>query len=197
MAVRLSKGNNVSLSKLSPSLSEIRIGLGWSTRIATKHSFDLDASAFILGPNGKLLSEPYFVYYNNTVTPCEGVEHAGDNRRGGAFDAEQTDQEEITVRLHQLPSSAYRVAIAVTIHDAETLRQNFGQVENAYIRLVDHRTGVEIARYDLSEDCSSETAMIFGEVYRYQGEWKFRAVGQGLSGGLLALCELFGVEVAG
>ncbi len=192
MAISLSKGGNVSLSKEQPGLKRILIGLGWDARASDGHDFDLDASAFMLGATGKVPNDQAFIFYNNLVSTDGSVEHTGDNLTGDG----EGDDEVIKVTLDQVSEQVHSVAITVTIHDAEARRQNFGQVRNAFIRIVNDETGTEIARYDLSEDYSTETAMIFGEVYRHETEWKFRAIGQGYSGGLAAMCKQYGVNIA-
>lgn len=191
MAVSLSKGQNVSLSKTDPSLKKVLIGLGWDARATDGADFDLDASVFITGENGKVISDNHFVFYNNLRSPCGSVEHTGDNLTGDG----DGDDESIIVDLTAVPANIKSIFITVTIHDAEARRQNFGQVSDAFIRLVNHETNDEVVRFDLSEDYSTETAMVFGEVYRYNSEWKFRAIGQGYSGGLYALCQQYGVNV--
>lgn len=192
MAISLSKGGNVSLSKSEPGLKRILIGLGWDARSTDGADFDLDASAFMLGSNGKVPNEKAFIFYNNLKSVDGSVEHTGDNKTGSG----DGDDEAIKVNLDQVPADVQTVAITVTIHDAEGRKQNFGQVKNAFIRIVNDETDKEIARYDLSEDYSTETAMIFGEIYRHNGDWKFRAVGQGYSGGLAAMCAQYGIDVA-
>jgi len=192
MAITLSKGGNVSLSKTDPTLKKILIGLGWDARSTDGAEFDLDASAFMLGANHKVPNEQQFVFYHNLRSPDGAVEHTGDNRTG----AGEGDDEAIIVDLNRIPAEIQTVAITVTIHDADSRRQNFGQIRNAFIRIVNDETGAEVARYDLSEDYSTETALIFGEVYRHGGDWKFRAVGQGYAGGLAAMCAQYGIEVA-
>lgn len=192
MAISLSKGGNVSLSKSEPGLKRILIGLGWDARSTDGADFDLDASAFMLGANGKVPNEKAFIFYNNLKSVDGSVEHTGDNKTGSG----DGDDEAIKVNLDQVPADVQTVAITVTIHDAEGRKQNFGHVKNAFIRIVNDETDKEIARYDLSEDYSTETAMIFGEIYRHNGDWKFRAVGQGYSGGLAAMCAQYGIDVA-
>ena len=191
MAVTLSKGQNVSLSKTDPLLKHILIGLGWDARSSDGQDFDLDASVFMTTDNGKVPSDDYFVFYNQLKSPCGSVQHTGDNLTG----AGDGDDESVIVELEKVPANIKSLFVTVTIHDAETRRQNFGQVSNAFVRLVNHETGQEVLRFDLSEDYSTETAMVFGEVYRHNGEWKFRAIGQGYAGGLLALCNQYGVSV--
>ena len=191
MSVTLSKGGNVSLSKEDPGLSRVLIGLGWDTRETDGVDFDLDASVFLLNTMGKVRSDLDFIFYNNLRSPDGSVEHTGDNRTGEG----EGDDEAVRVNLGGVPADVDKLSITVTIHDAPARGQNFGQVDNAFIRVVNEDTGREIVRYDLSEDASTETAMIFGEVYRHGGEWKFRAVGQGFAGGLGPLASHFGVNV--
>ncbi|MBF0108936.1 MAG: TerD family protein [Magnetococcales bacterium] len=190
MAISLTKGGNLSLFKTDPGLKQILIGLGWDARATEGADFDLDASAFMLGANHKVPNERDFIFYNNLKSRDGSVEHTGDNLTGGSG-----DNEVIRVNFASVPSNIQVVVITVTIHDAEVRRQNFGQVRNAFIRIVNEENGREIARYDLTEDFSVETAMIFGEIYRYGSEWKFRAVGQGYSGGLCAMCTQYGIDV--
>lgn len=191
MAVSLTKGQNVSLSKTDPSLKKVLIGLGWDARATDGADFDLDASVFMCGENGKIVSDNYFIFYNNLRSPCGSVEHTGDNLTGDG----DGDDETIIVDLEKVPSNIKSVFVTVTIHDAEARKQNFGQVSDAFVRLVNYENNQEVVRFDLSEDYSTETAMVFGEVYRHNGEWKFRAIGQGYSGGLYALCQQYGVNV--
>jgi len=191
MAVSLGKGGNVSLSKEEPGLTKILIGLGWDTRATDGTDFDLDASAFLLMAADKVRDDNDFIFYNNLKSADGAVEHAGDNRTG----AGDGDDEAIKVDLSRMSADVQKIAIAVTIHDAEPRRQNFGMVANAFIRIVNDMTQREIVRYDLTEDASTETAMVFGEVYRHNGEWKFRAVGQGYQGGLGPLARNYGVNV--
>ena len=191
MAVSLSKGGNVSLSKAAPGLKEILVGLGWDARATDGGDFDLDASAFMLKGDGKIRSDNDFIFYNNLRSADGSVEHTGDNRTGEG----DGDDEAIKVFLEKVPAEIEKIAVIVTIHDADQRKQNFGMVSNAFIRVVNQSDGKEIARFDLSEDMSTETAMIFGEIYRHSGEWKFKAVGQGFAGGLLPLAKSFGVNV--
>ncbi len=191
MAISLQKGGNVSLSKQVPGLKRINFGLGWDVRKTDGSAFDLDASAFVLDGNGKVLSDQHFVFYNNTRDPSGAVTHKGDNRTGEG----EGDDEVIEIGLDSMEAGAAKVAFVVTIHDAEARKQNFGQVSNAYIRALNAEGGQEIARYDLSEDASIETAMIFGELYRHGEEWKFKAIGQGYAGGLAAVARDFGVNL--
>ncbi|MDO9356874.1 MAG: TerD family protein [Solirubrobacteraceae bacterium] len=192
MAVFLNKGGNVSLSKEAPGLTAITVGLGWDVRTTAGVDFDLDASAILAGENGKVLSDNHFVFYNNLTSPDGSVEHTGDNRTGEG----DGDDEAINVELATVPAEVKSIVIPVSIHDADARGQNFGQVRNAFIRIVNRADDQEIARYDLSEDASSETAMVFGEVYRHNGEWKFRAVGQGWTSGLRGIAVDYGVGVA-
>jgi tellurium resistance protein TerD len=191
MGVTLAKGGNVSLSKAAPNLTQVQIGLGWKARSTTGADFDLDASALLCG-GGRVLGDEYFVFYNNLKSPEGSVEHTGDELVGGTGG----DDETILVDLAQVPERVDKVVFSVSIHDAENRRQTFGQVTDAYIRVVNQADGNELARYDLTEDASSETAMIFGELYRYRGEWKFRAVGQGYASGLRGIALDFGVNVS-
>ena len=191
MSVSLSKGGNVSLSKEEPGLTRILIGLGWDTRSTDGAGFDLDASAFLLGASDKVRGDSDFIFYNNLRSSDGSVEHTGDNRTGEG----DGDDEALKVELGKVPADVQKIAVSVTIHEGEARRQSFGMVSNAFIRVVNDATGREIARYDLSEDASTETAMIFGEVYRHNGEWKFRAVGQGFKGGLAPMARNYGVNV--
>ena len=191
MGISLSKGGNVSLSKTDPSLKNVIVGLGWDARPTDGADFDLDASAFMVKEDGKVRSDNDFIFYNQTKSTCGSVEHTGDNRTG----AGDGDDEAIVVLLDKLPVDVQRVVFCVTIHDADTRKQNFGQVSHAYVRVVNKDSNNEVARYDLSEDASIETAMTFGEIYRHSGEWKFKAVGQGYAGGLAALAKQYGINV--
>ncbi len=191
MALSLSKGGNLSLTKVDPGLTKILVGLGWDARSTSGGDFDLDASAFLLSASGKVRSDGDFIFYNQLVSTDGSVEHTGDNRTGEG----DGDDEAVKVDLARVPQDVSRIIFPVTIHDADSRRQNFGMVKGAFIRVVNGDTNVEVARYDLSEDASTETAMIFGEVYRNGAEWKFRAVGQGYAGGLLALAKDHGVNI--
>ena len=191
MAISLTKGQNVSLSKTDPNLKNVLVGLGWDTRSTDGQDFDLDASVFMATENSKVPSDRHFIFYNQLVSPCGGVEHTGDNLTGDG----DGDDESVIVRLDKVESNIKSLFITVTIHDAEARRQNFGQVSNAFVRIVNNDTSEEIVRFDLSEDYSTETAMVFGEIYRHNGEWKFRAIGQGYTGGLYSLCQQYGVNV--
>jgi len=192
MAISLNKGGNVSLTKSAPSLKRILVGLGWECRPSGGVNFDLDASAFLLAENGKVLRDEDIVFYNQLHSTCGSVEHTGDNRTGEG----EGDDEALKITLDKVPEAIKRIVVCVTIHEAESRRQNFGQVSGAFMRIVNLENDVEIARFDLTEDYSTETAMIFGEVYRHNDEWKFKAVGQGFAGGLSALCSHFGVAVS-
>jgi tellurium resistance protein TerD len=191
MALSLSKGGNISLSKEAPGLTRVLIGLGWDARATDGGDFDLDASAFLLNASGKVRSDADFIFYNQLKSVEGSVAHTGDNRTGDG----DGDDEAIEVDLSKVPAEIARVAVAVTIHDAEPRRLNFGMVSNAYVRIVNQATNQEIARYDLAEDASTETALIFAEVYRHNNDWKFKAVGQGFKGGLGPLARNFGVNV--
>jgi tellurium resistance protein TerD len=191
MSVTLTKGGNVSLTKQAPNLRAVMIGLGWDERATTGAEFDLDASALMLGENGKILSDQHFVFFNNLKSPEGSVEHTGDNLTGGG----DGDDEKILVQLAQVPAECHKIVFPVSIYEAPQRGQNFGQVRNAFIRVVNQDGGAELTRYDLTEDASSETAMIFGELYRHNGEWKFRAVGQGYASGLAGIARDFGVNV--
>ena len=191
MAVSLQKGGNVRLSKEAPGLTEVTVGLGWDARVTDGSKFDLDASIFILGESGQVLDDASFIFYNNKKSADGSVEHLGDNQSGeGAGDDEQAN-----VKLTGLAAAVKKLVFAVTIHDAEARKQSFGQVANAYIRVVNKADGKELARYDLSEDASTETAMIFGELYRNGDEFKFKAIGQGFAGGLAPLAKSMGVNI--
>lgn len=191
MALSLSKGGNLSLTKTDPSLSKILIGLGWDERSTDGNDFDLDASAFLLNSSGKVRGDHDFIFYNQLRAADGSVEHTGDNRSGQG----DGDDESVKVDLSKVAADVDKIAITVTIHDAENRRQNFGQVANAFIRVVNDVTGQEVVRFDLAEDYSTETAMVFGELYRHNSEWKFRAVGQGYSGGLAAMCKQYGLNI--
>lgn len=191
MAISLSKGGNISLSKEEPNLRKILVGLGWDARSTDGADFDLDASAFILAGNDKVRSDADFIFYNQLRSPDGTVEHTGDNKTG----AGEGDDEVIKIDLARMAPEVAKIAFTVTIHEAEARKQNFGMVKNAFIRIVNDETGREVVRYDLSEDASTETAMVFGEVYRHANEWKFRAVGQGYTGGLKALAQNYGIRI--
>ncbi|GBF17735.1 general stress protein 16U [Rhodococcus sp. Br-6] len=191
MSVSLAKGGNVSLSKQSANLTAITVGLGWDQRTTTGAAYDLDASALLTGQDRKVLSDSHFVFYNNLKSPDGAIEHTGDNLTGEG----EGDDESINIDLTALDPRVTNIFFPVSIHDAVERGQSFGQVINAFIRIVDRNTGIELARYDLSEDASTETAMIFGEVYRNGAEWKFRAVGQGYASGLAGIARDYGVNI--
>ena len=192
MAISLKKGQKVDLTKGNPSLSKILVGLGWDTnKYDGGYDFDLDAAAFLLNATGKVNEDEDFVFYNNLKHKSGSVEHMGDNLTGEG----EGDDEEIKIDLAKVPANIEKIDFTVTIYDAEVRKQTFGQVSNAYIRVVDDVTGTELIRYDLGEDFSVETAVVVGEIYRHSGEWKFNAIGSGFSGGLAALGRNFGVNV--
>ncbi len=191
MAISLNKGGNLSLSKTVPTLKNILLGLGWEARSSDGSDFDLDASAFLLADSGKVRSDEDFIFYNQLKSPCGAIEHTGDNRTG----AGDGDDEAIKINLTKVAPDIKRIVICVTIHDADKRKQSFGQVNGAFMRVVNMDDNAEIVRFDLSEDYSTETAMIFGEVYRHNEEWKFKAVGQGFAGGLNAMCKQFGINI--
>jgi tellurium resistance protein TerD len=191
VSISLSKGGNVSLSKQAPGLTAVTVGLGWDVRTTTGADFDLDASALMVDASGKILSDGHFIFFNNLRSPDGSVEHTGDNLTGEG----EGDDEAIKVNLATVPPEVDKVVFAVSIYDAEARGQNFGQVRNAFIRVVNQADNSELTRYDLTEEASTETAMIFGELYRNAGEWKFRAVGQGYSTGLAGIARDYGVNV--
>ncbi|MEU3496934.1 TerD family protein [Kitasatospora cineracea] len=191
MGVSLAKGGNVSLTKEAPGLTNVIVGLGWDVRATTGADFDLDASALLCSEAGRVLSDQHFVFYNNLRSPEGSVEHSGDNLTGGG----DGDDEQIKVDLTAVPPHVAKVVFPVSIYDAENRHQSFGQVRNAFIRVLNEADGSEVARYDLSEDASTETAMVFGELYRYGSEWKFRAIGQGYASGLRGIALDYGVNV--
>ncbi len=192
MGVVLKKGQKVDLTKGDSSIKNIVVGLGWDTnKYDGGHEFDLDASAFVCGENGKVLSDENFVFYNNETDPSKSIVYGGDNRTGTG----EGDDETITIDLEKVPTNVDRISFSVTIHDAQERSQNFGQVSNSYIRLVNIDNDQELLRYDLGEDFSIETAVVVAEIYRHGGEWKFNAIGSGFQGGLEALCKNFGVNV--
>ena len=191
MAISLQKGGNVNLSKEAPNLRKIIVGLGWDPRSTDGATFDLDGSAFLLKSDGKVRGDSDFIFYNNLKSTDGSVTHSGDNRTG----AGDGDDETVTIDLTKVPADVERIAICVTIHEGDARKQNFGMVQKAFIRTVNAGSNAEIARYDLSEDGSTESAMIFGEVYRNGADWKFKAVGQGFKGGLGPLAASFGVGV--
>lgn len=192
MAVSLQKGQKVDLTKGNPGLAKIMVGLGWDVNQYDGGSdFDLDAAAFLVGESGKVLSDDDFVFYGNLKHKSEAVIHQGDNLTGEG----DGDDEQILVDLSKVPANISKIAFTVTIYDAEARKQNFGQVSNAFIRIVDEVSNTELIRFDLGEDFSIETAVVVGELYRNNGEWKFNAIGSGFSGGLAALCRQYGVNV--
>ncbi len=191
MAISLTKGGNVNLSKEAPTLTNMTVGLGWNPRATDGQAFDLDAIAFLVKEDGKVRADNDFIFFNNLKSVDGSVEHTGDNRTG----AGDGDDETIKVDLTKVPADVNKIIFCAVIYDGQARNQNFGQVSNAYIRIVNAQGGSEVARYDLSEDGSTETAMIFGELYKHNGEWKFRAVGQGFAGGLGPLASSYGVAV--
>jgi tellurium resistance protein TerD len=191
MSVSLTKGGNVSLTKIAPSMTAVSVGLGWDTRTTTGTDFDLDASALLCDASGKAVDDAHFVFFNNLKSPDGSVEHMGDNLTGEG----EGDDEVIKVHLAQVPATIEKIVFPVSIYEGQARGQSFGQVMNAFIRVVDQSNGTEMARYDLSEDASTETAMVFGELYRNSGEWKFRAVGQGYAAGLAGIARDYGINV--
>ena len=191
MAISLQKGGNVNLSKEAPGLKKMTIGLGWDTRATDGAGFDLDGAVFLLNTTGKVRSDADFIFYNNLKSADGSIVHSGDNLTG----AGEGDDETVTIDLSSVPADIDKIVVGVTIHEAETRGQNFGMVSKAFIRCINADGGTEIARYDLSEDGSTEAAMVFGEVYRNGTDWKFRAIGQGFQGGLGPLAKSFGVAV--
>ncbi|MDE7226331.1 MAG: TerD family protein [Ruminococcus sp.] len=192
MPISLKKGQKVSLTKNNPGLRNVVVGLGWDVNaFDTGGSFDLDTSAFLLGENGKVQSQGDFVFYGNLKHSSESVEHQGDNLTGEG----DGDDEQIKIDLSKVPANIVKIAFTATIYEADERQQNFGQVNNAYIRIYNEENGEELIRYDLGEDFSIETAVVFGELYKHNGEWKFNAIGSGFQGGLAALCGNYGVDV--
>lgn len=192
MPVSLQKGQKVSITKGNPGLNKVVVGLGWDVnQFDTGGAFDLDTSAFLLTDSGKVSRPEDFVFFGNLTHPSGAVQHMGDNLTG----AGDGDDEQIKMSLSQIPDNITKIAFTVTIYEAEARRQNFGQVNNAFIRIYNEDNGEEILRYDLGEDFSIETAAVFGELYKNNGEWKFNAIGSGYQGGLAALCANYGVEV--
>lgn len=190
MVVSLAKGQRVSLEKVAPGLTEIFVGLGWDTKITDGgFDYDLDASVFLLGSNEKLISDKHFIFYNNLTSPDpnKSVEHTGDNLTGDG----DGDDEVIKINLQKVPNDVQKIVVTVTIHEADKRSQNFGQVDNAFVRIVNAKTNQEATRYDLTEDCSIETALIMAEIYRKNGEWRVNAVGSGYQGGLQALLDRY------
>ena len=191
MPINLTKGQKVDLTKGNPSLKNIMVGLGWDVNAFDSGAdFDLDATVFMVGANGKCPTEKEFIFYGNLTLDSEAVQHMGDNLTGEG----DGDDEQIKVDLTKIPSNIDKIAFTVTIYDSDVRKQNFGQVSNAYIRIVDETTGTEIIRYDLGEDFSIETAVVVGELYRHNGDWKFNAIGSGFQGGLAALCGHYGID---
>ncbi|MEH7075464.1 TerD family protein [Neobacillus drentensis] len=192
MGINLAKGQRIDLTKTNPGLTKVIVGLGWDTNhYHGGNDFDLDASAFLADANGRVINDLDFIFYNNLVDPSGSVEHTGDNRTGEG----DGDDEQIKIDFSKVPAHIHRIAITVTIHEAEARYQNFGQVSNAFVRLVNEETDNEILRFDLGEDFSVETAVVFCELYRHNGDWKFNAIGSGFAGGLAALCRNYGLEV--
>ncbi|MFF3562323.1 TerD family protein [Streptomyces sp. NPDC002574] len=191
MGVSLSKGGNVSLTKEAPGLTAVTVGLGWDVRTTTGTDFDLDASALLVNADSKVVSDKHFIFFNNLKSPEGSVEHTGDNLTGEG----EGDDEQVKVNLATVPAEVEKIVFPVSIYDAESRQQSFGQVRNAFIRVVNQADNNELARYDLSEDASTETAMVFGELYRNGAEWKFRAVGQGYASGLRGIAQDFGVNL--
>ncbi|MCI9420021.1 MAG: TerD family protein [Eubacterium sp.] len=191
MSINLSKGQKVDLTKGNPGLKNIMVGLGWDANVFDSGAdFDLDASAFLLGENGKCPTEREFIFYGNLEHASESVKHMGDNLTGEG----EGDDEQIQIDLTKIPANISKIAFTVTIYEADQRRQNFGQVSNSFIRIVDESNGSELIRYDLGEDFSIETAVVVGELYRHNGEWKFNAIGSGFQGGLAALCGHYGID---
>jgi tellurium resistance protein TerD len=191
MSISLVKGGNLSLTKAAPDLGAITMGLGWDARTTTGVKFDLDASALGLGEDGRVLSDQYFIFFNQRTSPEGAIEHRGDNRDG----AGAGDDEVIGVDLTLIPAALTKIVFLASIYEADTNGVTFGQVRNAFIRVVNSNDQAELARYDLTEDASTETAMVFGELYRYGAEWKFRAIGQGYSSGLAGIAKDYGVNL--
>ncbi|MBP2239790.1 tellurium resistance protein TerD [Cytobacillus eiseniae] len=192
MGIQLSKGQRIDLTKTNPGLTKAIIGLGWDTnKYQGGQDFDLDASAFLVDANNKCQNDLDFIFYNNLQHPSGSVIHTGDNRTGEG----DGDDEQLVVDFTKIPASVHRIGITVTIHDAEQRMQNFGQVSNAFVRLVDNATNQELLRFDLGEDFSIETAVVVCELYRHGNDWKFNAIGSGFSGGLASLCRNYGLQV--
>ncbi|WP_028544480.1 TerD family protein [Paenibacillus taiwanensis] len=192
MAISLQKGQKIDLTKGNPGLTKVVVGLGWDTnKYDGGKDFDLDATVFLLNNGGKVASEKDFVFYGNTQNSNQSVVHTGDNRTGEG----EGDDEQIKVDLANIPAEVDKVSFCITIHEADTRSQNFGQVSNAFVRIVNEQSGEELIRYDLGEDFSVETAIVVAELYRHSGEWKFSAVGSGYRDGLAGLCRDFGLDV--
>jgi tellurium resistance protein TerD len=193
VSINLTKGQKISLTKDNPTLSQVKVGLGWDVnRYDSGTAFDLDASVFMCGANGKCRKDSDFIFYGNLSSPDGAIRHMGDDRTGGNSDV--GDDEEIIIDLNKIPADVHKIAITATIYDAVKRSQNFGMVSNAYIRVVDSTTDKEVVRYDLGEDFSIETAIVIGEIYRRNNEWKFNAIGAGYQGGLAALCASYGID---
>lgn len=193
MAVSLEKHGKVSLKKEDGSaLLHVLVGMGWDVnRYDGGGDFDLDVSAFLRGANGKVRTDKDFVFYGNADDADMSVHYMGDNRTG----AGDGDDEQILIDLSNVPADVEKISITCTIYDAEARKQTFGAVENAYIHIYDADTNVEMVRYDLTEDKDTETALVVGELYRYNGEWKFTAIGEGFNDGLAGLCRSYGLDV--
>lgn len=192
MGITLAKGQKVSLTKGNPGLRNVLVGLGWDTnKYDGGYDFDLDASVFLLGDNDKVTNDLDFVFYNNPKHTSSSVEYLGDNRTGQG----EGDDEQVAINLSLIPDNINKIAFAVTIHEAMERRQNFGQVSNSFIRVVNKDNNEELLKYELSEDFSIETALVVAEIYRHNGEWKFNALGSGFEGGLAALCNNFGIRI--
>ena len=189
--ISLVKGQNVNLSKENPGLTKITVGLGWDAKATGGADFDLDACAFMIGADGKVRGDYDFIFYNQLQSSDGSVIHSGDNRTGSGAG----DDEQIKVDLSKIPADVSRVVFCVSIHEGAERRQNFGQVKNAYIHIINGVDEKELARYDLSEDASVETAMKFAEIYRKDNEWKFKAIGEGTPGGLMVLAKTHGVQI--
>ena len=199
MGISLDKGGRISLSKEAPGLTKIRVGLGWDERATDGAAYDLDASVFLLNEAGKARNDKDFIFYGNLIGADGTVEHMGDELEGSSDVNSEGDEEEIKVNLKELERKApdvQKIAVVCTIHEADQRGQNFGQVNNAYMRIINDDNKQEIVRFDLTEDYSMETAMVFGEVYKKDGEWKFTAVGQGYAGGLAATCATYGLNAS-
>jgi len=188
MAISLLKGGSVSLSKASPNLKNIQVILGWETNKNSGADFDLDVSLFLLGQGGKVINDDHFIFYNNRNSPCGAVVHQGDNRTG-------TEGEEILINLEKISSKVSKVVFSVSIHEAKERNQNFGQINNAYISIVNQEGNKEIARYELNKDASEHTRVNFGELYKEKSSWEFKAIGEGFEGGLFDFCKQYGVSV--
>lgn len=192
MSISLNKGGAISLSKEAPTLTTVVAGLGWDPRTTTGAEFDLDASVVVCDTSGRCINDSWLIFYGQLCSPGDAIVHEGDNRTGEG----EGDDESIKVELGALPPNAEKLVFVVSIHDAEARGQNFGQVQNAFIRMVDAKSDREIVRYDLAEDYSTETAMLFGELTRQGTDWQFKATGQGYAGGLAAVIKSFGLTVA-